>query len=166
MPECNTPLFLPLACSPSASSFSSTTTWSAGCRRFNARATARPTMPAPTTTKSAVRGSFMGPRRARRARTPPESKGALQSVDRDGDAEQGRPEPDVVVRVTRHTRHDEAVARAQIHRVERAALGEREAQLVPLQDARAGPLDAHLVELRILGRAPGGRERIDRKSVV
>src|SRR3989442_10980679 len=155
MPECNTPLFLPLACSPSASSFSSTTTRPAGGRRFNSRATARPTMPAPTTTKSALRGSLTGPRQATRPERAA-SIGARQRVDRNGDAEQGRPEPDVVVRVTGHSRDDEAVAGAQIHRVDRAAFGEGEPQLVPLQNPLAGPLDPHLVELRVLRRPARG----------
>src|SRR5438445_4439758 len=54
MPEWRTPLFRPLACWPSAASFSRTTMRLRGRRRFSSRASARPTIPAPTTTKSAV----------------------------------------------------------------------------------------------------------------
>src|SRR5574342_437889 len=59
MPECSTPLLRPLACIPTDVSFSKTMTLAAGCLRFSSRATARPTIPAPTTTKSADRRSIM-----------------------------------------------------------------------------------------------------------
>src|SRR5260370_41654859 len=169
MPECSPPLLRPLACAPRAASFSSTTLRAAGWRTRSSRASARPTIPAPTTTKSALRPPLTEATAARRGGpggcAGPGSEGARDRVERDGDAQQGGPESHVVVRVSRPSRHDELIARLQAHLVERAALAEGEAQRLPLQDALARPLDAHLVELGILGRPARGRERVRERRV-
>src|SRR3954454_16207130 len=56
MPAWTTPLEWPVWCSPTFGSRSSTATLLSGCRRASSRATASPTIPAPTTAKSVRAG--------------------------------------------------------------------------------------------------------------
>src|SRR5262245_7847319 len=60
MPECKTPELCPVWCSPTAASFSSTSTRRCGYRSESCQAVARPTMPPPTiaTSECVMLGSF------------------------------------------------------------------------------------------------------------